>query len=356
MTAGPDGPSRSWPDSREAFIREELRLQALGLGITAVAFLPRRALPPFIARHPDASRRYGLDRAGLVMTAALAFGDGLGSSSNFPNPSMANPSPANPSPNYPSPLAMIGRFARANWYAELVERWGLCAKAARAALVSAGFEAGKAGDWHRLANSGLPERPLALASGLGSTGRSGLLLVPGIGPGLVLGLLLVPIEALGLDGEEALPSPEPRAAKPTAEEPGLPAPGSICGSCRACVEACPTGALGEDGSFDRESCIQHWSSREGELPPRVRAAWRDSLYGCDLCTVSCPRYSGAAPFSPSRGILGPGLPAASIASSSDEELRARLRGTALGMSWIAPEALRRNARLVIEKAGAHRGS
>jgi epoxyqueuosine reductase len=273
------------------------------------------------------------------MTAALAFGDGLGPGSRISRvPTII--------------LATIGRFARANWYAELVDRLGLCTRAARTALISAGLEAGRAGDWHRLVNSGLPERPLAAASGLGSPGRSGLLLVPGVGPGVVLGLLLVPFEALGqsVDDVDSAAAEKPPAEGRQALAPQVPLPGSSCGSCRVCIDACPTGALGLDGSFDRESCIQHWSSREGELPGRVRAAWRDSLYGCDLCTISCPRFSTVTALQPTRGILGEGLPAAEIATSTDEELRARLRGTALGMGWISADALRRNASLVLEKA------
>lgn len=338
--AGSGGP-RFDSSERSSLIRDALGREALRLGITAQAFLDERALLPFIERYPEASRRYGLDRAGLVMTAALAFGDGLGSTSEGNADSAAAP----------PVLATIGRFARANWYAEILDRLERCAGAARAALTAVHLEAGRAGDWHRLANSGLPERPLAVAAGLGSPGRSGLLLVPGAGPGVVLGLLLVPFEALGLEGA-GMKSNTPSHAQISDSGAILPSPGSSCGSCRACVDACPTRALGLDGSYERESCIQHWSSREGELPERVRKAWGDQLYGCDLCTVSCPRFSERSAIVPTRGILGQGLPASEIASATDGELKTRLRGTALGMGWISPSALRRNARLALEFAAS----
>ncbi len=342
---------------RSSLIRNALSQEASRLGITAHAFLDEGALLPFILRYPEASRRYGLDRAGLVMTAALAFGDGLGSTSEVEvgvvaasRTDVATPIPVPAA--HPSPiLATIGRFARANWYAEILDRLELCAKAAREVLADAHLEAGRPGDWHRLANSGLPERPLAVASGLGSPGRSGLLLVPGSGPGVVLGLLLAPFEALGEKGTGAK-SDALSLSQFGDSSPIFPAPGSSCGSCRACVDACPTGALGPNGEYERESCIQHWSSREGELPDRVKKAWGFQLYGCDLCTVSCPRFSERSAFVPTRGLIGQGLPAWEIAVATDAELKARLRGTALGMGWISPSALRRNARMALEFAAS----
>ena len=327
----------------DGLIRDSLSREASALGIGAHAFLDREALLPFIKRYPEASHRYGLDRAGLVMTATLAFGNGLG---------LAGEARLTSTPSKAGPiLAKIGRFARANWYAELVDRLRLCAKAARDALIEAGANPGSAGDWHRLANSGLPERPLALASGLGSPGRSGLLLVPGAGPGVILGLLLVPMTACGLD--EAVASEQIlRSFDDTSTR--FPLPGADCGSCQACVEACPTGALSFGGNFEKEICIQYWSSRGGILPERVSSAWTDVLYGCDLCTISCPRFSAKSSIVPSRGLLGEALPAEEIVSATDVELRGRLRGTALGLGWISPAALRRNAGIVIERA--HAGS
>jgi ferredoxin len=289
------------------------------------------------------------------MTAALAFGDGLGSTSEA-RVEMAAAQQTDTETPIPSPpaspvLATIGRFARANWYAEILDRLELCAGAARAALTAARLEAGRPGDWHRLANSGLPERPLAVAAGLGSPGRSGLLLVPGAGPGVVLGLLLVPFDALG--GKGAGQKSDARTGAQIGISGAiLPSPGSSCGSCRVCVDACPTGALGPNGEYERESCIQHWSSREGGLPDRVMKAWGDQLYGCDLCTVSCPRFSERSAFVPTRGILGQGLPAAEIAVATDGELKTRLRGTALGMGWISASALRRNARMALDFAAS----
>lgn len=73
--------------------------------------------------------------------------------------------------------------------------------------------------------------------------------------------------------------------------------GATCGSCRACIEACPTGALSQsrDGQaggilYQRELCLQHWSALSGGLPPEIEAAWAGRLYGCDACLEACPRF------------------------------------------------------------------
>lgn len=350
MSPDPSGDATKAGEDRErarAIVRETLARRSGELGISALAFLDRKDLFPFIERYPEASRRYGLDTAGLVMTAALAFGEGLGgpreSADSRTQPEVE--AQVSDSARRPAPiLARIGRFARANWYAEMLSRLALAAEAARETLESNGLRGGSAKKWHRLANSGLPERPLAVAAGLGFVGRSGLLLVPGFGPGVVLGLLLVPEELVG-PGPSGLPN-----------WTELPSPGSACGSCRACVDACPTGALGGDGAYERELCIQHWSSREGELPARVAESWADRLYGCDECSVSCPRFSRRAAVVPTRGILGTGLPAEEVLAWSDAELEERLRGSALGMGWISRSALRRNAAMTLAYARSATGS
>ncbi|MEI6388646.1 MAG: 4Fe-4S double cluster binding domain-containing protein [Spirochaetota bacterium] len=268
--------------------------------------------------------------AGAMVATALAFGEG-------------------PPPPFPrkegQPYAAIARFARANWYAELRDRLEAMAGIARSALEEAGLVSGARRSWRRLVNSGLPERALALAAGLGSIGRSGLLLVPGAGPAVVLGLLMIPQEAWSdADDSPGLPSDSPERI-----------PGAGCGDCRACVEACPTDAFSGD-RFDRQRCIQHWTNSAGELPPAVEAAWGNRLYGCDACTEACPRYSGHSPVVPTKGILGPMLPAQELALATDGELRLKFKGTTIGQAWIETGALRRNARLALRASSFDAGA
>jgi epoxyqueuosine reductase len=307
---------------------------------------------------PESRARLGIDRAGAALVAALAYSDG---------PSSLLPWVDEAVQAYPGPSAGLARFARADWYGELLACLKALSDRVRSDLAKAGFEPGGKADWQRFANSGLPEGQLAVASGLGAQGRHGLVIVgpsggpsgelsgghgsggpvsaagrPAagriVGPGVILGILLLPF-ALPEEEKEALGLPA-----------GPEAFAARCGSCRACIEACPTGALGfgaTEALFSRESCLQHWTALSGPLPPKVEARWGGRLYGCDACLEACPHFRPDPAADCGRGALGPGLPAAWMLSAPEDELKARLKGTALGLGWMSLDAFRRNARLAL---------
>ena len=272
------------------------------------------------ALSPDTRAKCGIDEARGAVVAALPYGEGPAE-----EPAWAR--------DWSGPRAGIAHFARANWYGELAARLKGAAASARADLAAAGAAQGPSRAWRYFVNSRLPEKRLALLAGLGRIGRNSLLMVEGAGPGSVLGLLLLPFD------------PSPEASEPASHEPG-----ASCGSCRACVEACPTGALSPEGGFERQRCLQHWSTVEGRLPPGIEAAWGQRLYGCDACLEACPAFKPTAAFATELGRLGSGLPVSWLAASSDEEIRGRLAGSALGRGWIPPSALRRNASLAARAA------
>ena len=192
--------------------------------------------------------------------------------------------------------------------------------------------------WHRFSNSRLPEKPLAEAAGLGCIGRNSLLIArrtasgsPEWSSAVVIGLMLLPFDILE---DEIPPAREPIPAL------------SLCGNCARCIDACPTRALkisGERANFNRSSCLQNYAGRAGELPANITSAWKDQLYGCDLCLEACPFFLPDPDAKSDLGRLGAYFDAAALVGQDDDRLKAELRGSALDQKWIAPQALKRNA-------------
>lgn len=250
----------------------------------------------------------------------------------------------------------LARFARANWYKELSSRLQTVVAATIAQASREGLALPPAKTWRCLVNSGLPEKPSAVAAGLGWLGRNGLLVAargegssgPGFSSAVVLGLLLCPVDL------------DPPAAEPI--EPR-------CGRCRRCVDACPTGALGlerlsaldgggaGEAAYSRERCIQHWTAAAGKLPAPIEAALDGRLYGCDSCLEACPYFLTDENAATSHGRLGPALSARRLLDRDDAALRRDLDGTALDRSWMSLDAFRRNAQLALDRgaSGPSRG-
>ena len=65
-----------------------------------------------------------------------------------------------------------------------------------------------------------------------------------------------------------------------------------CGSCRICIDACPTGALDEPGTVDSTRCLSYWTQAPGSIPEEYRADLGDQVYGCDVCQDVCPWNRG----------------------------------------------------------------
>ncbi len=124
----------------------------------------------------------------------------------------------------------------------------------------------------------LAERAMAQRAGLGFIGRNRMLINPKLGSQFLLGEL---ITTLRLEADE-----------PFEQIP--------CGDCGRCIRACPTGALGFDGSFDARKCISY-QTIEAPAPtssPPVKGACPEEgrglgyIFGCDECILACPHELG----------------------------------------------------------------
>jgi epoxyqueuosine reductase len=114
-------------------------------------------------------------------------------------------------------------------------------------------------------DSRLVDRAAAVRAGLGWWGKNTMVLTPGFGPWLLFGSVVTDAH---LDPDRPM--------------------GRDCGSCEACLPACPTGALVAPGILDARRCLAAWAQAPGSIPVEYRVAMGDRLYGCDDCIEACP--------------------------------------------------------------------
>lgn len=199
----------------------------------------------------------------------------------------------------------IARFADGDRYVGL--RRGLDSVADH--LSGSGYRAEVLSD-----DSRLVDRAAAVRAGIAWWGKSSMALVSGAGPWVLLGSVVTDAP---LDVDEAMER--------------------SCGTCTACIPACPTGAILDDGVVDVQRCLAHVLQATGIIPVELRSAVGDRLYGCDDCLTACP--PGRRVLEASAPVGGPGI--VEILGATDEELLDRF-----GHFYLPgrrPRVLRRNA-------------
>jgi len=121
------------------------------------------------------------------------------------------------------------------------------------------------------------ERVYARYAGVGWVGKNTCILNQQLGSWLFLGVILTSLEL-----------PAESLAVPAADR---------CGSCRRCIEACPTNALAEPYQMDANLCIAYLTiEKRGEIPPSLREPIGRQVFGCDICQDVCP-WNRKAPIS-----------------------------------------------------------
>jgi epoxyqueuosine reductase len=183
------------------------------------------------------------------------------------------------------------------------------------------------GEWKKVVDAGpLLERSHAAEAGLGFESKAANLLEPRLGPWFFLGELLVDAE-LG-------PTPRTFAAS--------------CGSCTACLDACPTQAIRAPGVVDARLCLSYQTiENRGPVPHELRAALGPWVFGCDVCSEVCPWGQEAPDLAERFGLL-PALErsgAADWVSLDEAGFRRAFAGSPIQRS--GRDGFARNAALVL---------
>ena len=173
------------------------------------------------------------------------------------------------------------------------------------------------------------ERAWAERAGIGWIGKNGLVLRRDFGSWFFLGVVLT----------TATLSPD----APVADR---------CGTCRACIDACPTGAIVAPRVVDARKCIAyHTVENRGVIPARLCERFDNWVFGCDVCQEVCPwnrfaRETTEADFRPrpNQAVLR----LDEVCAMDEPTFRTRFEGTPIRRTTL--EGLRRNARIVENNA------
>lgn len=175
------------------------------------------------------------------------------------------------------------------------------------------------------------EKAWAQRAGIGWIGKNGLVIAPPYGSWVLLGTIITTAE-LSADA----PYPD------------------RCGSCVACLSACPTDAIVEPRFVDASRCISfHTIEHRKAFPPEIAAGLGDRILGCDACQEVCPwnRRPKRAPFGKLHPQFAPRenhafVPLRQLLQRDEAELKPTFAGTPLARPATA--GLKRSARVILD--------
>ena len=171
------------------------------------------------------------------------------------------------------------------------------------------------------------ERELAALAGIGWIGKNTCVIHTDVGSWLLLGEVITTI---------ALPPDSPAT--------------DHCGTCRRCIDACPTGAIVGPYQLDARRCISYLTiEHAGEIDPDLKPQIADWLFGCDICQEVCP-YNHAPPTA-TDPVLRPrfatgSLDVQQVLKWRQADYSKALRNSAI--KHVRLPVLQRNARIVAE--------
>lgn len=154
--------------------------------------------------------------------------------------------------------------------------------------------------------SPLLERAYSRAAGLGWQGKNAMMIAPTLGSYFLLAGLAINIE---------LPTDSATA--------------DHCGTCRRCLDECPTDAFPAERILDASRCIAYYTiESRTAAPEELRAKFGDWVFGCDVCQEVCPwnRFEKPARALPPAKIATE-IPLEELAGPGSTNLRSKMKGT-----------------------------
>jgi epoxyqueuosine reductase len=234
--------------------------------VRAEKFPELNQLPEWLARGYAGEMKYLADpRRGDPQSAMPGIQSAIVGLLNYNTERPLSIDPALPLDAH-KPSGWISRYAWGDDYHEVLrERLDALAESLRERF-AAPFEARVYVD-----TGPVQERVLAKYAGLGWLGKNTLLLNQLLGSFFFLGVILTTLDLEASLGTNELPPPD------------------LCGSCRRCLDACPTQAFVEPYVMDARKCISYLTIElRGSIPEEFRAPMGNHVFGCDICQDVCP--------------------------------------------------------------------